>query len=106
MLKELNDNNFDAEVLSAEGLVMVDFWAVWCSPCRALAPTVDAVAAEYDGKIKVAKFDVEGGTDIPARYGIRSIPTLLFFKNGELIDKSTGLIQKSALIEKIEQLLA
>lgn len=105
MLKELNDNNFDDEVLKAEGLVMVDFWAVWCSPCRALAPIVEAAATEFDGKIKVCKFDVEGGTDIPARYGIRNIPTLLFFKNGELVDKSTGLIQKAALADKINSLL-
>ena len=101
MLIELTDSNFDAEVLQNEKLVIVDFWAIWCAPCRALAPVVEAVAADFDGKIQVMKFDVEGGTDIPARYGIRNIPTLLFFKNGELIDKSTGILSKAALIDKI-----
>lgn len=102
---ELNDNNFEAEVLKAEGLVMVDFWAVWCGPCRALAPIVEDIAKEFEGKIKVCKFDVENGTEVPASYGIRNIPTLLFFKNGEMVDKSTGLVMKNKLSEKVTSLL-
>lgn len=98
---ELNDSTFEQEVLKAEGLVVVDFWAVWCSPCRALAPIVEAVAKEMEGKVKFAKYDVEGGEDVPATYGIRNIPTLLFFKNGEVVDKSTGLISKAQLQEKV-----
>lgn len=104
-MKELNDSNFEAEVLQAEGLVMVDFWAVWCGPCRALTPIVEEIAGQYEGKVKVCKFDVESSTEIPATYGIRSIPTLLFFKNGELVDKSTGLVMKNKLAEKIDSLL-
>ena len=102
---ELNDSNFEQEVLKEEGLVMVDFWAVWCGPCRALAPVVEDVAKSYEGRLKVAKFDVDGNTDIPARYGVRNIPTLLFFKKGELVDKSTGSIMKTKLIDKVESLL-
>jgi len=105
-MKELDDSNFKAEVLQAEGLVMVDFWAVWCGPCRALAPIVEEIATKYDSKLKVCKFDVENSTEIPAEYGIRSIPTLLFFKNGELVDKSTGLVNKNKLAEKIEALIS
>lgn len=105
MITELNDDNFDSEVIKANGLVLVDFWAVWCSPCRALAPIVEAAATEFEGKLKVCKYDVEGGTEVAANYGIRNIPTLLFFKDGQLVDKSTGLISKVVLAEKINGLL-
>ncbi|MCQ2202879.1 MAG: thioredoxin [Bacteroidales bacterium] len=105
MLKELNGSNFEEEVLKAEGLVMVDFWAVWCSPCRALSPIVESVATEMDSVVKVCKYDVESDADIPSRYGVMSIPALLFFKNGELVDKSIGLVSKAKLVEKINSLL-
>ena len=103
-MKELNDNNF-AEA-TAQGVVMVDFWAVWCGPCRALAPIVEEVAKEYEGRAVVAKFDIEKSTELPAQLGIRAIPTILFFKNGEIVDRTTGLVNKKALAEKLDSLLA
>lgn len=85
--------------------LVVDFWATWCGPCRQLAPTVSELAQEYDGKITVAKCDVEEADEIAAQYGIRTIPTLLFFKNGEVVDKSVGAVAKSKLVEKFDALL-
>lgn len=104
MFTELNDENFDQEVLSIQGLVMVDFWAVWCGPCRSLAPIVGEIADECADKVKVCKFDIESGTEIPSRFGIMAVPTILFFKNGEIVDKFTGVVPKSRLIAKIDSL--
>jgi len=93
----LNDNNFDEIVLKSEQPVMVDFWAVWCAPCRAIAPYVEQMATEYEGRALVGKVDIEQSPDIANRYGIRNIPTLLFFKGGELVDKHVGMATKAVL---------
>ncbi len=100
----ITNENFEGYRTAAEPLV-VDFWATWCGPCRAIAPIVEELAKEYDGKITVGKCDVEEGDDIAAQYGIRNIPTILFFKNGEVVDKLVGAVQKSKLQEKFEALL-
>lgn len=104
-MKEFNDDNFAQEVKGAKGVAVVDFWAPWCAPCRALSPTIEAIAGEYEGKAVVGKFNVDAGVVVPAEYGIRSIPTILFFKDGELVDKLIGAVSKSALVEKIESLI-
>ena len=104
MIKELNDSNF-AEVTS-QGVVMVDFWAVWCGPCRALAPQVEAIAQEYEGRVVVGKLDIEASEKVAMDLGIRAIPTVVFFKNGEIVDRTTGLVNKKVLAEKLDALLA
>ena len=93
----LNDNNFDEIVLKSEQPVMVDFWAVWCAPCRAIAPYVEQIATEYEGRALVGKVDIEQSPDVASKYGIRNIPTLLFFKDGKLVDKHVGMATKAAL---------
>ena len=104
-MNQLDDQNFDAEVLQAKGVVIVDFWAVWCAPCRALAPVIADISNDYAGKVKVCKLDIESSTEIPARYGIRSIPTVLFFKDGEVVDRTVGAVPKTIIASKIDALL-
>jgi thioredoxin 1 len=99
---ELNDANFDQEVLKSEQPVLVDFWAAWCGPCKALAPTVDEVATQYAGKLKVGKMDVDRNMATPVRYGIRGIPALLLFQGGKVVDQIVGYVPK----ETIERSLA
>ena len=94
---ELNDANFDQEVLQSDLPVLVDFWATWCSPCKAIAPLIDAAADEYAGKIKVGKVNVDENAATPGKYGVRGIPTLLLFKNGSVVDQVIGAIPKSQL---------
>lgn len=101
----LNDANFEAEVLKNEGPVMVDFWATWCGPCRMLGPVVKELAGEYAGKVKVCKLNVDEAPDTSAKYRITSIPTIIFFKNGEVAGQTVGLQSKSALQEKLNALL-
>ncbi len=103
---EVNDATFDQEVLKSELPVLVDFWAVWCGPCKALGPIVDAVAATYAGKLKVAKVNVDENSATPSRYGIRGIPALLFFKGGKVADQVVGFHPQDAIEEKIKRLLA
>ena len=93
------------DVLKENNLVVIDFWAEWCGPCRMLGPVIDELATEYDGKVVIGKVDVDENNEIAAKYGIRNIPTILFVKNGEIIDKHVGVAQKSILVEKIEALL-
>jgi len=100
---EVTDGNFDQAVLKSEQPVMVDFWAAWCGPCKALAPVVDDVAAAYNGKIKVGKMDIDTNPSTPQRYGIRGIPTLLIFKNGQVQEQIVGA--GAGAREKIEKAL-
>ena len=103
---EVNDANFDQEVLRSEQPVLVDFWAVWCGPCKAIAPIVDGVAAAYAGKLKVAKVNVDQNGATPSRYGIRGIPSLLFFKGGKVADQVVGYVPQDVIEEKVKRLLA
>ncbi len=103
---EVNDANFDEEVLKSEQPVLVDFWAVWCGPCKAIAPIVDGVAAAYAGKLKVAKVNVDQNGATPSRYGIRGIPTLLFFKGGKIADQVVGYVAQDLIEEKVKKLIA
>jgi thioredoxin 1 len=102
---EVNDANFDEEVLKSEQPVLVDFWAVWCGPCKAIAPIVDGVAATYAGKLKVAKVNVDQNGATPSRYGIRGIPTLLFFKDGKIADQVVGYVAQDVIEEKVKKLI-
>ena len=104
MAKAITDANF-AETLNTDMPVVVDFWATWCGPCKAIAPVVDELATEYEGKAVVCKCNVDECDDVPMNYGIRSIPTLLFFKNGELVDRHVGVASKAELAAKIDALL-
>ena len=97
--------NFDADVLGSEIPVVVDFFATWCGPCRMMAPVIEELAEEYDGKVKIGKLDVDENSDIAARYGVMSIPTIILFKDGEIISKSVGLQDKEVLENAIKEML-
>ncbi len=101
---QVTDSNFK-DILATDKLVMVDFWATWCGPCRAIAPFVEELANEYEGRAVIAKCNVDECQEVPVQYGIRNIPTLLFFKNGQLVDKMVGAAPKSDLAKKIDSLL-
>jgi thioredoxin 1 len=103
---EVNDANFDQEVLQSEQPVLVDFWAGWCTPCKAIAPYVDAVAAAYAGKLKVTKVNVDQNGAAPSRYGIRGIPALLLFKGGKVVDQIVGYVPQNVIEEKVQKLFA
>jgi thioredoxin 1 len=103
---QVTDATFDQEVLHSEQPVLVDFWAVWCGPCKAIAPIVDGVAATYAGKLKVAKVNVDENAGTPSRFGIRGIPALLFFKGGKVADQIVGFVPQDVIEEKIQKLLA
>jgi thioredoxin 1 len=105
MALEATDGNFEQLVLNSELPVIVDFWAEWCGPCRMVGPIVEEVGNDYDGKAVVAKVDVDSNPGITAKYGIRNIPTILFFKNGEVADKQVGAVPKSTIVNKLEPLL-
>jgi thioredoxin len=107
LVRALTSAEFEREVLQAEGLVLVDFWAAWCPPCRRLAPTVEALAADYQGRICVAKVDVDGSPELAERYGIQSIPTLILFRDGRPVDKRLGALPKDDLQQFVDaQLVA
>jgi thioredoxin 1 len=102
---EVSDANFDQEVLRSEQPVLVDFWAAWCGPCKAIGPIVDGVAEAYAGKLKVTKVNVDANGATPMRYGIRGIPALLFFKDGKVADQIVGYVPQDVIEEKVKRLL-
>ena len=97
--------NFDAEVLKSDMPVVVDFFATWCGPCKMMAPVIETLASEYDGKVKIGKLDVDENSDIAAKYGVMSIPTIILFKNGEAVKKTVGVQNKAVLENAIKELL-
>ena len=101
LVVQLTSENFEKEVSQFPGTVMVDFWAPWCGPCRMVAPIVDELAKEYQGKAKVAKLNTDEAPDIAGRYGIRSIPTMMFFKGGQAVQTMVGAYPKSKIVEKL-----
>ena len=100
---EVKDDNFATEIEGHTGLAVVDFWATWCAPCRMVAPVLDQLAVEYEGKAKVAKVDVDVNIKTSTKFNVRSIPAILFFKDGKLIDQVIGFVGKPALAEKFKQ---
>jgi len=105
MALEVNDGNFDDLVLKSDKPVLVDFWAEWCGPCRMIAPIVEEISHEYEGKALVFKCDVDSSPGVAAKFGIRNIPTILFFKDGKVADKQVGAVPKSAFIAKLTALI-
>ncbi len=105
MALEVNDSNFEEVVLKSDKPVIVDFWAEWCGPCRMIAPYIEDISREFDGKAVVAKCDVDNNPGIVSKYGIRNIPTVLFFKNGQVADKQIGAVQKNNYMTKLNALL-
>ena len=99
---ELNDSNFDDEVVKSDKPVLVDFWAEWCGPCKMIAPSVEKISEEYSNKLKVGKLDVDSNPNISSTFGIRSIPTLLIFKNGAPVDQIVGAVSKEVISSKVE----
>lgn len=102
---EINDSSFDTEVLQSEKPVMVDFWAPWCGPCKAIGPVVEELAATFGDKIKFTKCNVDENPVTPGKFGIRAIPTLIFFKDGKVVDQITGMVAKAKLEETINKIL-
>ncbi len=102
---EFNDSNFEELVLKSDKPVVIDLWAVWCGPCRLIAPHIEEMSKEYDGRALIGKLDVDNNPKTTARFGVRNIPTVLFLKNGEIVDKQVGAVPKSALVAKLEKLL-
>ena len=105
MAQIITDSNFEELVLKADQPVLIDFWAEWCAPCRMIGPYVEQLATEYEGRAVVGKINIEQCPEITEKYGIRNIPTLLYFKGGEIIDKQVGATNKAALAAKLEALL-
>jgi len=104
-LIQITEANFAAEVLNAKMPVLVDLWATWCGPCKMIEPTIEEIAREYNGKLKVAKLNVDDNQQLATKYGVRSIPTLLLFQNGKVKDQIIGALPKKQIVKKIESLL-
>ena len=105
MATEVNDNNFEEIVVGSDKPVLVDFWAEWCGPCRIIAPILEEISAEYSGKALVVKCDVDNSPQVAIKYSIRNIPTVLFFKNGEIVDKQVGAVPKTIFVNKLNAIL-
>jgi thioredoxin 1 len=105
-IAEVSDANFDNEVLKSQQPVLVDFWASWCGPCRAVSPVVEEVATSYEGKLKVMKMNVDENNQTPARYGIRGIPALLIFKDGKIAEQIVGYVPKATIDQSVTRVLA
>jgi len=101
----VTDTSFEEEVLKSDVPVLVDFWAEWCQPCKMVSPIVDEIGQEYAGRVKVAKIDVDSNSKIATQYGIMSIPSLLFFKDGKVVDQVVGVIPKKAFVERLNKIL-
>lgn len=99
---EFTDANFQQEVLNSDVPVLIDFWAVWCGPCKMIAPFIEEIAKDYEGKVKVGKLDVDNNPNVSMQYGIRSIPTLLFFRDGKVVDQIMGAVPKNMIISKLD----
>ncbi|QNP49202.1 thioredoxin TrxA [Diaphorobacter aerolatus] len=106
LIKHISDSSFETDVLKADGAVLVDYWAEWCGPCKMIAPILDEMATTYEGKLTIAKMNVDDNREIPAKFGIRGIPTLMLFKNGELAATKVGALNKTQLSAFIDQQLA
>ncbi len=102
MAKEFNDSNFQADVLASDQLTVVDFWAEWCGPCRAIGPVIEELSKEYEGKVNVGKVNVDNNPQVSTNYGITSIPAILFIKGGQVVDKLVGAQPKGNFVKKIE----
>ena len=105
MALEITDANFEELVMNSDKPVLVDFWAVWCGPCRMVGPVVEEISNEYEGKAIVGKVDVDNNPEVASKFGIRNIPTILFMKNGEIVDKQVGAAQKAQLTEKLDAIM-
>lgn len=105
MAVAVNDSNFKETVLDAGIPAVVDFWATWCGPCRMISPVVDAISEKYQGRVVVAKCNVDDSTDVPMQYGIRNIPSILFFKDGQLVDRLVGAVRQTEIENKINSLI-
>ncbi|MBA4356119.1 MAG: thioredoxin [Humidesulfovibrio sp.] len=101
MAIQVTDGNFDQEVIKSTLPVLVDFWAPWCGPCRAMGPIIDELGTEFEGQVKICKMNVDENSASPSRFGIRAIPTLILFKNGEVVDQTTGAVSKSSIKDMI-----
>ncbi len=101
LLCEITDSNFESEVLQAELPVLVDFWAEWCGPCRMIGPSIEEIASEYEGKLKVGKANMDNAEQIATKFGIQAIPTLMLFKGGEMVESVTGALPKAQIVEKL-----
>ena len=102
---EITDGNFEAEVLQSDKPVLIDFWAAWCAPCRMIAPIIEDLATDFEGKAKIGKLDVDSNQQTAIKYGVRSIPTVLIIKNGEVVDTIIGALAKAAFVDKLQAVL-
>jgi thioredoxin 1 len=105
MALEITDGNFEELVINTDKPVVIDFWAVWCGPCRMIAPLIEEMSGEYEGKAVIGKLDVDSNPMVTSKFGVRNIPTVLFIKGGEVVDKQVGAVPKSVLVQKLEALL-